>query len=565
MSRKLFLLCVLLLLSIQIAFSQALKNDKKDEELKKEAVIFLRETAMEVGNLRTLENRISFSAEIANLMWFQDAGEAQTMFQKVIVDFRQLLMQIDQQFTALENAPNNEDANYDLLTDDTPDAKRKLTRKLTKAVSVRQQIALSIAEHDPQMAFDFFTGTSQAVTNAQLRTQFEANDAYFESKLIYAIADKDVDKALEGGRRRLAKGFDFEIINLLKKIYEKDAAKGITFGEEIVSKLKSESSKSINFYLISTLIGAGEDNLAKIKDKTGKKPMFNEQSMRELADLLAAEIMKLDDSELPRLTSYIAQVEKFSPSRAVQIRAKFGAKNNTNRGEVKTVVGDYDEPPMIEKPPNKSNNAAKQEDYFKQVQTLSAKPLSKEEKEKVVAQSREIIAKIKSREQKVVALSFLASQVSLAGDKDLANEIMNEARGLVNFQPKSYKDYLLIWMLTSGYVAADAERAFPLLEDTIARLNEMIAAFIKVGEFMDVNEDIIEGEEVQVGNFGGSMTREMLGGLGGAANPTLIALARTDFARTKTLTEKFERLEVRILAKMLVLRAILGDKKISEK
>jgi hypothetical protein len=564
MSRKLFLLCGLLLLSIQIAFSQVLKNDKKDEELKKEAVIFLRETAMDVGNLRTLENRISFSAEIANLMWFHDASEAQTMFQKVIVDFRQLLMQIDQQFTALENAPA-EDTNYDLLTDDTPDAKRKLTKKLMKAVSVRQQIALSIAEHDPQMAFDFFTGTSQAVTNIQLRTLFEANDAYFESKLIYAIADKDVDKALEGGRRRLAKGFDFEIINLLKKIYEKDAAKGITFGEEIVSKVKSESSKAINFYLISTLISAGEENLAKIKDKTGKKPMLGEQSMRELADLLAAEIMKLDGDEGARLTSYIAQVEKFSPSRAVQLRAKFAVKNNSTRGEAKTVVGDYDEPPLIEKPPNKSNSAAKQEEYFKQVQTLGAKPLSKEEKEKVVAQSREIIAKIKSREQKIVALSILASQVSMAGDKDLANEIMNEARNLVNFQPKSYKDYLLIWILTSGYVAADAERAFPLLEDTIARLNEMIAAFIKVGEFMDVNEDIIEGEEVQVGSFGGSMTREMLGGLSGAANTTLIALARTDFARTKTLTEKFDRLEVRILAKMLVLRAILGDKKISEK
>ena len=41
-----------------------------------------------------------------------------------------------------------------------------------------------------------------------------------------------------------------------------------------------------------------------------------------------------------------------------------------------------------------------------------------------------------------------------------------------------------------------------------------------------------------------------------AAAAVLIA----DFGKTKTLTTKFDRPEVRILAKMLILRAVLGDK-----
>jgi len=562
MSRKLFLLCILLSLSVQINFSQIVKNEKKDEELKKEAVVFLRETALDVSNLRTLENRISFSAEIASLMWYDDEKEAQSLFQKVIVDFRQLLMQIDTQFTALENAPNG-DANYDGLTDDTPDTKkRKLLRKLTKAITVRQQIALSIAEHDPQMAYDFFAGTAQVVTNQQLIAQFESSDAYFESKLIYAIADKDVDKALEGGRRRLAKGFSFELIGLLNKIYEKDADKGITFGGEIVSKVKSENAKSINFYLISSLLGAGEDNLAKIKDKTGKKPMLSEQSMRELADLMAQEILKRDDY-VGEMSMYMMQIEKFSPARAVQIRQKFGLKNSKNT-EVRTVEGVTNGIAIVEATENyTTENVDKQDDFFKNAQNLANKQLPKEEREKLVAQTRESISKIKSRDQKITALSFLAYQVSVFGDKELAGEIMNEARSLVNLQPKNYKDYFLVWMLVSGYAAADADKAFPILEDTISRLNETISAFIKVGEFIDIDEDIIESDEVQVGGFGGEITRGMLGSLG-MANPTILGLATTDFARTKALTNKFDRLEVRILAKMLVLRAILGDRKITE-
>ncbi|HEY0430121.1 MAG TPA: hypothetical protein VGC76_20225 [Pyrinomonadaceae bacterium] len=557
MSQKLFVLCALLFLSVQSAFSQTIKDDKKDEELKKEAAAFLRETAVDVSNLRTLENRISFSAEIANLMWFEDEKESQAMFQKVIVDFRQLLMQIDVQYTALDAA--NEEADYDDF-DASPNSKRNLSGKLTKAISVRQQIALSMAEHEPQMAYDFFVGTAQVVTNAELRAQFESSDPSFEMKLINALADKDADRALEAGRKILAKGVNFEIIGLLKKIYEKDADKGVSFGEEIISKIKSDGSKSIDFYLISSLLGTGEDNRAKLKEKPGKKPMFSDQSMREIADLLGQEILTHDDTDAADLSGYIAQVEKYSPARAAQIRRKFGLKN-TSRADMKAVVV-MEDAKTVADTLVMSENAESEENFYKQMQNFGGKQLSKEEKEKLVADSRATIAKIKSRDQKVMALSILASQIALGGDKELAGEIMNEARNLVNLQPKNYRDYLLVWLLVSGYAAADADKAFPILEDATSRLNETISAFIKVGEFIDIDEELIEGEEVQLGSFGGGMTRELISSLD-MAGPTMHNLAVADFARTKALTNKFDRPEIRILAKMLVLRAVLGDKKIS--
>ena len=52
------------------------------------------------------------------------------------------------------------------------------------------------------------------------------------------------------------------------------------------------------------------------------------------------------------------------------------------------------------------------------------------------------------------------------------------------------------------------------------------------------------------------MTREL-----GIANTTLVSLAKADFAKTKAITESFDRIEVRVLAKMLVLRALLDEKK----
>ncbi len=117
-----------------------------------------------------------------------------------------------------------------------------------------------------------------------------------------------------------------------------------------------------------------------------------------------------------------------------------------------------------------------------------------------------------------------------------------------------------IWMLAGGYAQIDANKAFPVLEDAIFRLNDTISAFIKVGEFIDVGGDIIEDGEVQVGGFGGAMKTDLLRSLGGA-DETVRSLSKADFARTKDLTNKFERTEVRILAKMIVLRVLFNDKK----
>jgi hypothetical protein len=115
------------------------------------------------------------------------------------------------------------------------------------------------------------------------------------------------------------------------------------------------------------------------------------------------------------------------------------------------------------------------------------------------------------------------------------------------------------WMLASGYLESDPDKAFPILEDAITRANNVISAFVQVGEFIDVTEEMISDGEVQVGAFGGGMIRGLSRELG-VAESAVDRLVRADFARTKTLTNRFDRPEVRVLAKMLVLRAVLGKK-----
>ena len=65
---------------------------------------------------------------------------------------------------------------------------------------------------------------------------------------------------------------------------------------------------------------------------------------------------------------------------------------------------------------------------------------------------------------------------------------------------------------------------------------------------------------VQVyGKVQDGMTRQLAGSLG-MAESTIATLIKADFAKTKNLTYRFDQPEVRILAKMMVLRTVLGDK-----
>ena len=562
---------LLLLTFFQAAFAQKTEEKPKtvSEELRREAVVFLRETGAEVGTLRSLENRISFASEMAGLMWFYDEKEAGAMYNAVITDFKQLLADYDARMTAMNLTPKESDYRANMFGGNQDDQTR-LTQKFYKAVGVRQQIAMSLAEHNPELAFNFYYDTLGIISNPELRKTVEQRDASFELQLIRQIAAKDPAKAIEFGRKSIAKGIGWTHVDLLKQIYEKDNSKGAEFAAEIVGKFKSDKVSASNIYNIASFLETGADNSEKVKRESGKKPMFTDQHLRDLAEMLAQNI--LDIKEAREINpSYFVLVEKYAPGRMVQIRAKFPnlVKPKPLTATVSTTSGAVmvskpstraDAESRVESDPEFEDNKTRkeQEEAMKNVMKLGSKELPKEEREKIIAQARKIIDGMGNKSEKIMALSMLASQVAAAGDRELASEVLKDAQTLVNPEPKNFRDYLEMWFLVSAFANADADKAFPILEDAIPRLNETLSAFIKVGEFMDVTGEIIDDGEVQVGAFGGSMmaglTREL-----GVANLTVRQLAVADFTKTKNLTNKFDRTEVRILAKMLVLRAVLGN------
>lgn len=551
------------------------KKDEQDEKLKKEAVDFLRETMADVNTMRSLENRLSFNAEMASLMWFHDEKEARAMYLGVTSDFRQLLVEFDTQLNAFAMAEaNTGDETIAMGMFDDLSPKQNIQRKLAKALEMRKQIAMSLAEHEPDLAMAFYQYSLTAITNPESRKGMIDQDSYFEVQLMTQIAESNAAKAAQYGLKTLDKGVGFQHVELLKKIYKKDAEKGIEFAQALISKIKSDKPEGDDLYVINTLVRFAEETAPTPPKANAKKPVMTTSEMRDLVEVMARGVLESGDDQGEIGAGYMDLFEKYTPTRAVQIKAKYRKRNGsansaatpamanvamTAANAASPVVAGPPDPVAEQKAKALEEKVAAEAKLMEDVATLGTKPLSKDERAKIIVQARKIISQSPGKDKKIAGLSLLAAQVAKAGDKELANEIMKDAERFVNPQPKNYQDFMLTWMLISGYAEADPDKAFPLLSDTVLRLNDTVSAFIKAAEFIDVRGEMIDDGEVQVGQFGGSMLRGLTSELK-IAQPTLRALAKADFARTKAATNTFDRPEVRVLAKMLVLRTLLNPK-----
>ena len=579
MSKIASLLTFVLLFSVAVR-PQAVpeKNATEDAlKLRKEAVAFLRDTLADVNGMRSLENRLSFTAEMAALMWFYDESEGRAMFTGAIGDYRDLLARYEAEMNSLGVTLEDRATRRGPMAFMTePTEKARVLRKFTTAVGVGQQISMSLAEHDAELAYSFFFDSLSSIANPEFRKELE--NSYFETQLLGQIADTNASKAAQLAAKSAAKGVNFSHVELLKKIYKKDPDKGAEFGAVLAGRLKTTKKlESDNFYVMRMLIDFGGETLEASRKPSGKRPVYTDSEIRDLVELLAQAILAQgDEGEHPM--GYLDLIQRYAPGRAAQIRSKFKISSSNpaaNSYATNTAYGYGAPPPPMRTSSNSNAKGLSRQDQerieaeerdkklFDDMMKLGDAKLPKEERERIVAQSRKIIMQVQGRDKKVTSLSALAAQVAAAGDKELAGEIMKDAEAMVNPAPKNYQDFLLSWMLATGYASSNPDKAFPILEETIGRANDTLAAFVKVGEFIDVAEEMIVDGEVQVGAFGGTMVRGLTRELN-IADGTIEVLAKADFAKTKALTNRFDRAEIRVLAKMMVLRAVLKPKSIAK-
>lgn len=545
----------------------ATKKAELSPELKQNTLDLLQETLQLAGNFNSIDNRVNYTVKASEMLWADDEKQARISFQSSINDFLNYASETDTEFVKIEalqtNDPNSTNQNSVLMNEGFSMSKMLgFYVKPSRISRLRTTIISSLSNTDPVWAYNFLIQTQQMFTSKMLADSVTSNDKNIENSLLGQIANKDVDLALELARKKLSQGFTPDLISVLARIYQKDATKGATFGDEIVSKLQGMKADASVASSALSLLRMGSSSLDTItRTKSDKKPMLSSNSLRNLADIVASSDYATSSEDI------LSLIEKYSPSSAAKIRQKSGAKNGnetkaysvfaetsgSGRGSSRgsgngsgSSQGNFFN--TISK--LTSQNFQKLSDFSKSISTISAKDKTDEEVVKAIEEKHTEVIAMANPDFRFASLLVLAGQSARLEKKDLAEQYLDEARNLLNGSLKNQKDYSDNFSLANAYASVNSDKAFTILENAVFQLNDIISATVKVGEYSG-------GGTIDEGELQMSANQYSLRFFN-VSTETLKKLAEIDFERTKGLTEKFDRLEMRAESKLMIARALLN-------
>lgn len=574
--RKILFCITSLALFTVIAFGQNATDPKKSDEIpaeiKEKAVNLIKKMARDAATLNLPENRLTFTIAAAAMLWQHDEQTAREIFRNSMNDVRGMILEHQQRMAARIAEADDKTGFLELESGDSTYAD---TSQLS---SLREQLILTYGKFDGDAAQRFmletrpvFPPSSDGKKNsndfeAMSRGTFttEEKEARLEISLANVIAKNDPQKAYDIAAKSLAKGISPNINTLLGKLYAKDKERGARLAEEFLRKLKTAKldfdygARHEAFDLFRQALKS-IDETAK-STAADKKPLLAESGMRELAEIIAKSGLALKSNDKYQYYEYnevLDSLNKYAPATTAQLKQKMNAPNLvTSTGsnvtfETKNIISN-------------SNSGEQGRDARNEFNEL-IKNAGSPDKKLTIEEIRQTTGKIKNKNARLTALTQAAIMLAERGDKDLAKEVLADARKMTPAQPKFMMHFFEHLLIARAFASVDPEQSFDMLESMILQLDDLIGAFIKVGEFVTGNMIIKDGEVrlsglpmfvgMGLGRLGGNEMESF-----GAFDKDILKLAKADFDRTAALTEKFSRTEARLLARMIVINSIFPEK-----
>ena len=523
---------------------------------------------------------------MANLLWEHDEKKARAIFQDAISDVGLMIGEI----------PSN--------IEEQPD---EMYQTLNPVKMLRTELLMTLAARDPKFALEalqLLGGKNAAGEN--LFTE----DQTLELGIAAKIAQKDPKQAYELAKKNLENGLEFGVFSALEDIYKKDTDLGVRLAKDIVGKIKekkisspydyvgnSSNSNRVMTNVSSSAISEGSTinvwqvqmfldavkrlNRQGAKDK--KVPVLSDGDIKELVEMLVQKYLNqpyLSPYEVARIMPEIA---KYFPASAQAIRRKLAnggteLENQMRTQSIQDEIADKTSDEILQlaekKPVDERDDFYRQaaEKAFNDGEITKAKQLYGKIKKKpeydyfddrieaelplALAKSgdlratREMLAKLKTVEERIEVLTNLAVSVAAKGDKKAAATLTEEARSMYSGRMKQRKNLDSILQLGYAYSTIEPAQSFALIEANLSFINDVIAAGILLDEFNEMGS--VKSDEVRLEVVRAESYRNLKNGVVLIRN-----LATSDFERTANLVDRFSRPEARFFVRLRIAEAML--------
>lgn len=554
---------------------------KAQQELHGKALNLLDDVIKDADSFKHAENRIRLKAAAASVLWTHDEARARTLFKEAMTGL-----------VALLNDQESADASSN-------------PRMFAGPGSLRREFLQMLAQRDARLAREFLRATRpQGSQPGNPRDSLP--DQPLEMNLATQIAETDPKQALEIAAESLSAGFSYELPQLLSAVRQKDPEGAAKLASQVVTKLRAEKLESSHVarqVAVSLLREATQTSENEGQSAQSLTPLLDQQTVRELIEMMAAEALRPSSTSpdlLVSLQEMLPVIEKYAPARAAQIKRRIAPPPGVTESRSETATGDE----VVEIAgvnENKYSNvieegtvdellaeAAKAPEGLREIlyQQAATKLMEAGDTDRArqvinerikdpdqrklmlsqldeiaaikaaeqgkVEQVRKMLATLRTNEERVMVLAQLATGTAAKGEKKIALQLLEEARGLLPGRAKNFTQLGAQVAVARAYAPLDAARSLAILEPVVDQLNELIAAGIVLGGF--ITEEIIKDDEIMMEPLNMISTEVFVHYLGDVS-----ALARADFERTKALADRFLRDEIRITARLLLAQSILSS------
>ena len=562
--------------------ADAQKNKETEQrlELEKKTIGLLNDVASAAWSLKLPENRIYIISNTADLLWTVDEKRARTLYWEAL------------------NSIN-------LITSSQP--ARKSGEPVTKAEGetnlrayistfrLRQALLRRIAKRDSQLALEMLRATRQ-VAPQMIGSEFPIpDDRQLEQEIASEVAGRDPAHALQVARESLAKGFSFELFNLLYQLNQKDSEKASVFAGDIIAKLRTTNvakdfrASSIGIRLLESS-RKREANQATPARSAPKRLTLNDEQKRDLVDVLsnAALSVSANSHLLHDISDVMPEIQEFFPERRSALERKISTFNETltkkqrdqntyntliRRGMPEEIVrvaatAKDDEREYLYRQAAiiasfRGSTESFRDFVSKEVNSegeqqrlldlLDNEEITLAALRKQVDELKKLLPKIRRKEERARAMAEVALMLKEKGEDAEAATLLDEAATLIKTDLKSETQSNALLTLLCAYAVVDPPKAFALAERTVDQANSQISFLMLVDKV--VKSGAVKKSEIVL-NQGGIMSLDsMLFRYGKGVT----ALAKADFNRTRALADRFDRNELRVLARLLIVKGLMGS------
>jgi hypothetical protein len=498
------------------------------DEVKNQAADMLQQNLSLSLTLNSDENRISYVLKTANLLWKIDKTQSRTMFRTAFEDIRKIVYQTDFEIDELDKM---------LETDiSKPLRQKEVFAKLKKLGSLSIAVSTLLATTEPRLAYTFFEELKNEIKNEQLKRNFDKSVSLLQAPLLDEIAENDLDKAITVANKRLkAQGFFDDSIDFLLTIQKKEPKKASDFAKSILISLKTSRNAKQYLSSMNRLLEIVKNSL--ISNDSTQKPLLNRSDFTDLADIIDSFTYNPStNSDVPSKSDLSIKTQRDAAAREKllndinsALKAKSGAK------------------------------ALFQTEINGLLRPISNKNLPSVDKKRIIDDTLRKIVLLIDKQFQFEMLIFSSQKVFESGEKDSTIRILNEAELLIKTFPRTLVDFSNNWLLAEAFFGVDENKSFTIVENIYTQLNQVINAYAIYNEFLS-GETFIEAGEVMMENAGNAQVI----GLSNLSRPFINRLIQKDFSRTMNISNRLDRPEFKLEARVMILRALLNPPKKSQ-